>query len=159
MRGLPKRRRHEQKTDYNSRLSLLKSYKPRLVIRKTNRYMIAQIVNSKDAQDTVVLNVTSKDLLGNGWPEAQGGSLKSRVAAYLTGYLVAKSALKMGIKEAIVDMGMHRNVKKSRIFALVRGAIDGGLSLPASKEALPTDEDLKADEKNSSLMEKIRTKL
>jgi len=158
MRGLPKRRRHEQKTDYNARLSLLKSSKPRLVVRKTNRYMIVQIVKSQDAQDTVILNVTSKDLLGNGWPEAQSGSLKSRVAAYLTGYLAAKSALKIGVKEAILDMGMHRNVKNSRIFALVRGAIDGGLALPAGAESLPTDEDL-AKDKNSSLIDKIRSKL
>lgn len=158
MRGLPKRRRQEQKTDYNARLSLLKSPKARLVIRRTNRYMIAQIVKSQDAQDTVVVNVTSKDLLGNGWPEAQAGSLKGRVAAYLTGYLVAKAAVKAGVKEAITDMGMHRNVKKSRIFALVKGAIDGGLALPAGTEALPSEKDLAAD-KNAQLLNKIKDKL
>lgn len=159
MRGLPKRRRHEHRTDYGSRLSLLKSSKARLVIRKTNRYMLAQIVTSKLAQDTVVINVSSKDLLSHGWPEAQQGSLKGRAAGYLTGFLVAKTAIKAGIKEVIIDMGMNRNVKKSRIFSVVKGAIDGGLNIPAGEKSLPTTEEVTVEEKTASLVEKIKTKL
>jgi len=41
---LPRRRRIASKTDYKARLSLLKSEKPRLVVRKTNRYIIAPII-------------------------------------------------------------------------------------------------------------------
>lgn len=159
MRGLPKRRRQEKKTDYGARLSLLKSGKARLVIRKTNRYVVAQIVTSKQAQDTVLMTVSSKDLIAKGWPEAQAGSLKSKAASYLTGMLIAKSAVKAGVKEAILDMGMYRNVKKSRIFAALRGAVDGGLSIPHSKESLPSDEDLQASDKAAPLVEKLKAKL
>ncbi len=157
MRGLPKRRRLEHRTDYGSRLSLLKSGRARLVIRRTNRYVLAQIVTSSHAQDTPIINVSSKDLLGKGWPEAQQGSLKNRTAAYLTGFLIAKLALKAGIKDAILDMGMYRNVKKSRIYAAVKGAIDAGLAVPCGDESLPTEKDL--GEKASSLMEKVKPKL
>ena len=37
-----KRRRIEAKTDYAKRIKLLKSEKPRLVFRRTNKYIIAQ---------------------------------------------------------------------------------------------------------------------
>ncbi|HVY01431.1 MAG TPA: 50S ribosomal protein L18 [Candidatus Nanoarchaeia archaeon] len=158
MRGLPKRRRHENKTDYGARLLMLKSGKPRLVVRKTNRYVVAQIVTSKQAQDLVVLTVSSKDLIAKGWPEAQSGSLKSKAACYLTGMLAAKLAVKAGVKEAILDMGMLRNVKKSRIFATLKGAVDGGLIVPHSKDSLPADKEL-GSEKTLPLVEKLKSKL
>ena len=59
---LPRRRRLESKTDYKSRLALLKSEKPRLVVRKTNRYIIVQIVSSEIAQDKILVGKTSKKL-------------------------------------------------------------------------------------------------
>ena len=46
-----KRRRREGKTDYKARLAMLKSEKPRLVIRKSNRYLVVQIVGSEIAKD------------------------------------------------------------------------------------------------------------
>ncbi len=57
-----RRRRLETKTDYKARLALLKSEKPRLVIRKSNRYILAQIVLSEIAQDKILFRVSSKDL-------------------------------------------------------------------------------------------------
>lgn len=41
---VPFRRRREGKTNYHKRLKLLKSKKPRLVVRKTLNHHIAQIV-------------------------------------------------------------------------------------------------------------------
>ena len=58
-----RRRRQEGKTDYKARLALLISEKPRLIVRKTNRYVIAQIVRTEIAQDKVVVGTTSKVLL------------------------------------------------------------------------------------------------
>ena len=46
-----RRRRREAKTDYKSRLNLLKSGLPRLVIRKTNKFVTGQIIESEIAQD------------------------------------------------------------------------------------------------------------
>jgi len=85
-----RRRRKEGKTDYKSRLGLLKSGKARVVARKTNRYFIGQIVISDIAQDKVIIGANSKELLSKGWPEELKGSLKSLTACYLTGFLLGK---------------------------------------------------------------------
>jgi len=136
-----KRRRLEKKTDYKTRLELLKSGKTRLVVRKTNKYIVAQLVSSNVAQDNVEMGVTSIILLSKGWPKDKKGSLKNKAAAYLTGYLLAKGSK---TKEAILDIGMHRNIQKSRVYALVKGAIDGGLKIPHSSSSLPNIEEIKS---------------
>jgi len=146
-----KRRRKEAKTDYKARLALLKSEKPRLVIRKTNRYIIAQIVESEISQDKVIIRVSSKDLLQKGWPKEKEGSLKSLQAAYLTGFLLTKK-LDGKIKEAILDIGLQRNKHGSRIYALLKGAVDAGLNIPHNKEAFPTDERLNKNKKLKDLL-------
>jgi len=149
-----RRRRLEAKTDYRARLALLKSEKPRLVIRKTNKYIIMQIVQTEIAQDKVIYGTSSKILLAKGWPKEMAGSLKGLSAAYLTGYLLAKSAVKLGIKEAILDAGMHINVKNSRIYAALKGAVDGGLKIPHSEEVFPEMESIKND-KVAKIFDKI----
>ncbi|MEK6928055.1 MAG: 50S ribosomal protein L18 [Nanoarchaeota archaeon] len=153
-----KRRRHECKTDFRSRLELLKSGKPRLVIRKTNRYIIAQIVHSTSAQDSIMFGASSKDLLTKGWPQELAGSLKSIPAAYLTGFLIAKLA-KAKVKEAILDLGMQRSQPKTRLFAALKGAIDGGLLIPHSEEALPAYSEISKNPKTGKLIEQIKGKL
>jgi large subunit ribosomal protein L18 len=150
----PRRRRLEAKTDYKARLALLKAEKPRLVIRKSNRYIMVQIVTSDIAQDKVLAGLSSKILLTKGMPPEQAGSLKSLGAAYLTGYLLGKKALEAGIKEAIVDTGMHIHVKNSRIYAAVKGAADAGLKVPHSEKVLPPMESIKS-EKISKIFDKI----
>ena len=153
-----RRRRFENKTDYKARFGLLKSGLPRLVIRKSNRYIIVQLVASDTANDKVIATAISKDLLAKGWPEDKAGSLKSISAAYLTGMLLA-SKVKKTNKSAILDMGMQRNVKGSRIFAALKGAIDSGLQIPHSSESLPTEQDLKKNEKILQIFEKLRKEL
>ena len=130
-----KRRRREAKTDYNLRLALLKSNKPRLVIRKTNRYIIAQIIETDVAQDKVLFGITSRDVLKK-WPKEKSGSLKSKDAAYETGLLLGEKA-KGKVKEAILDIGMNRNIHKSRIYAALKGVIDSGIRIAHDSKALP----------------------
>ena len=89
-----KRRRREGKTDYLKRLKLLKSEKPRIVFRKTNKYIIGQYVKSEEARDKVIFNVVSKELFKYKWPKEFQGSLKSISASYLTGYLIGKEIKK-----------------------------------------------------------------
>ncbi|MCH7568261.1 MAG: 50S ribosomal protein L18 [Nanoarchaeota archaeon] len=149
-----RRRRKEGKTDYKARLGFLKSGKPRAIVRKTNRYIIGQIVISDIAQDKVIVSVNSKDLLSHGWPSELKGSLKNLSACYLTGFLLGKKS--KDIKEAIFDIGLHRNVKKSRLYAFLKGLIDSGIELPYNKEALPSDEEIKKNEKTADLIEKIK---
>ena len=56
-RKIDKRRRREHKTNYTKRLILLKGKVPRLVVRKTNKYIILQIIESSHAQDKVSYSV------------------------------------------------------------------------------------------------------
>jgi len=132
-----KRRRLECKTDYKLRLGLLKSSLSRIVIRKTNKQFIVQVVESSEAQDKVTLGITSRTLLDYGWNEKFSGSLKSIPAGYLTGYLVAK---KLGKGEFIIDLGMAINHKAGKLFAVIAGLTDGGLNVHANKEVFPTKE-------------------
>ena len=151
-----RRRRLQKKTDYKSRLSLLSSEKKRLVIRKTNRYVISQIVESHIAQDKVLFGLSSKDLLSHGWPEKLKGSLKSLPASYLTGYLLGKMAKERKISEVILDLGMHRNVHKSRIYAVVKGIVDAGIKVPHKAEILPEKEKIEGNETFSSIIKSIK---
>jgi large subunit ribosomal protein L18 len=134
-----KRRRLECKTDYVLRLGLLKAKFPRIVVRRTNKYFIAQIVESSAAQDKVILGVTSQELLEHGWDKKATGSLKSIPAGYLTGYLLAKKA-KSG--EYVIDLGMARTHKGGRLFSVIAGLKDGGLNVHANEEVFPTEERL-----------------
>ena len=145
-----KRRRKEAKTDYQARLEMLKSDKPRLIVRKSNRYILTQIVVSENAQDKIIARATSKELLDKGWPKEKSGSLKSLIAAYLTGYLIAKKL--KNVKEAILDAGLNRNIHGSRIYAVVAGAIDAGLHVPHDKSALPTSERMNSNKNTRNLL-------
>ena len=102
-----KKRRKENKTDYSKRISLLKSNFPRIVFRKTNRYVVAQYITSKEAQDRIEEGVTSKDLIEYGWPKDFEGSLKTLPASYLTGLLIGTRIHRKKMKKAIADSGLH----------------------------------------------------
>ena len=151
-----RKRRKENKTDYKARLGMLKSEKPRLVIRKTNKHIITQIVISEIAQDKVINEVNSKTLLSLGWPKTKQGSLKSLSAAYLTGLLLGS---RTDVKEAILDLGLQRNIHKSRLYAALKGAVESGLTIPHSKEALPTDEMVEGSDELKAIVESVKAKI
>jgi len=157
-----KRRRKERKTDYLNRLKLLKSEKPRLVFRKTNKYVISQYIESESAQDKIIFGITSKELIKNGWPEKLKGSLKSIPASYLTGYLTAKKILKSKLEEPIVDLGMQRVIEKTKIFAFIKGLIDGGIKIKCDKEKFPEEDRLlgkSTKEDISKIVMEVKSKL
>lgn len=137
-----KKRRIKRKTDYKARILLLKAGKPRIAVRKTNKYITIQYIESKEAKDKVIKAVTSKELLKHGWEEKNSGSLKSIPAGYLTGLLLAK---KIGHKEVILDAGLARNVKKSRIYAALKGLIDGGVKINCKEEVFPEEKRIKGE--------------
>ncbi len=136
-----KKRRKQNKTDYLGRLKLLKSGKPRVVFRKTNKYIITQYITSKQAQDKIVFGFTSKDLMKNGWTK-ESGSLKSIPASYLTGYLIGKQIIKKGLKMPIVDFGMVRVLHKTKTYAFLKGLIDSGVEIKCEK-GFPDEEKIK----------------
>ncbi len=160
MQGVSKtvrRRRQEGRTDYKARMHLLKSGKPRVVFRKSNRYLFGQIVVSEIAQDKVIVGASTKDLLSSGWPKNLSGSLKSLPAAYLMGYMLAKKSKE--IKEGILDIGLLRHVAKSRAYAFVKGLKDGGFEILCSDDVLPDDKMLSKKPETAKLINQLKEKL
>ena len=151
------RRRKECKTDYAARERALLGEMPRLAVRKTNRYLIAQVIESKNAQDKVLLTVNSKELFNYGFPAAY--SAKNMAAAYLTGFLCALKANKKRIEKAIFDIGLIKSTKGNRVYSLLKGAIDGGLKISHSKEILPGLERIKSAKTDiNKIKEEIKKK-
>jgi large subunit ribosomal protein L18 len=157
---LDKRRRQECKTNYKKRISLLKSKSFRLIVRKTNRYIILQIIKSKDAKDLVMFSTNSKELLKYGWPENMKNSLKSLTAAYMAGYLLGKRS---NIKEGVIlDSGIYPSTKGSRVYAAVKGISDSGIKINFDKKIIPTEDRIKGKnlkEDFSATFDKIIQKL
>jgi large subunit ribosomal protein L18 len=128
------KRRRIGKTDYDKRLRLLTSDKSRLVFRKTLNYVTAQIMEFDKKGDKVLAAVTSKNLKEYGWKF----SCDNLPAAYLTGLMIGKLAKKKKIAEAILDSGLYSSTKGSRIYAVVKGAVDSGLKVPIEEEVIPS---------------------
>jgi len=142
---LDKKRRKQSKTNYKKRLNLLKGNYPRLVVRKSNKYITIQIIKSKNAQDKVLYMVNSKELLKHGWPEDKSGSLKNLSASYLAGFLLGKKAKTLK-QELILDSGLIPSTKGSRVYAAVKGVSDAGLKINFSKGIAPSQEKIENKE-------------
>lgn len=133
---VPHRRRREGKTDYRKRLALVKSKKPRLVVRKSNKSITCQLVEYSHGGDRTLVQASAFELKKLGWSCPTGNI----PAAYLTGMLCAKRAVEKKHLEAILDLGLYRATKGNRLFACLKGAADGGLEIPHSEEALPPED-------------------
>src|SRR4030042_3127504 len=140
MRKTLKRRRMEGKTDYAQRIKLLKGETPRIAFRKTNRYIIAEYITSREAQDRIEIGITSKKLKEYGWPDEFDGSLKSIPASYLTGLLIGRGIIKKKLKTPIADFGMIRAVKTTKAYAFLKGVFDAGVKINCPKENFPEEE-------------------
>jgi len=106
---VPFRRRKEQKTDYDQRLKLLKSGKPRAVVRLSNNHTRVHIAEYKTDGDENQAQTLSSELEDYGW-EGHTGNLPS---AYLTGFLAGKKAK---VDEAILDLGLKKKKRRRKNF-------------------------------------------
>ncbi|MGD0422742.1 MAG: 50S ribosomal protein L18 [Candidatus Bathyarchaeia archaeon] len=136
--NVPFRRRREGRTDYRSRRRLVISGIPRLVIRPSNKNVTVQLIKAEPAGDDVMVSAQSSELKALGWKAACG----NMPAAYLTGLLIGTRAKAKGVGNAIVDIGLSARGPGSRIFAVAKGALDGGLAIPIDKKALPSEDRL-----------------
>ena len=132
---VPFRRKREKKTNYNKRLQLLLSQKPRLVVRFTNNKIIGQLIQFSEKGDVVIVSVDSSKLKTFGWDF----SLKNTAAAYLVGYLLGKKVLEKGKGEAILDTGFRTPLRKGKIYGFLKGLIDSGLNIPVGSEEIFPD--------------------
>jgi len=164
------RRRREGKTDYQARRKLVaqdknkyNSKKYRLVVRFTNKDIIAQIVYSEIVGDKVMAAAYAHELPRYGLKLG----LTNYAAAYCVGLLLARRHLtNLGMADlysgkaevdgedynvftdqerddearnpfkAILDVGLARTSTGARVFAAMKGACDGGLDVPHSTQRL-----------------------
>jgi large subunit ribosomal protein L18 len=136
-----KRRKREGKTDYKMRIKLLMSKKPRLIIRKSLKNILLQIVEFNPTGDKVLVAVDSQTLKKSGWK----GNTNNLPASYLCGYLLGTKAKEKKIAECILDLGMQSSLKKSSLFAAFKGAIDAGLKVPHSENVFPDEKRIKGE--------------
>ena len=136
---VPFRRRREGKTDYYQRTRLIVADVPRMVVRKTNRHIIVQLVTAELDGDRTLVAANSAELEKYGYK----GSTSSTPAAYLTGMLFAVKAKKAQQESAILDIGLNRATPGARVFAALKGAVEAGLAIPHGEEILPSDERVK----------------
>jgi large subunit ribosomal protein L18 len=147
------RRRRVGKTDYRLRLGVLKSGKPRLVIRKSSNNITCQIITYDSKGDKVAASSDSRSLNGYGW----SGHCGNIPAAYLTGIICGVKARKANVKEAVPDLGLYTSVKGSRIYAALKGVSDAGVQIPYSEDILPGKDRIEG--KHSPNNEKIAKEL
>lgn len=161
------RRRREGKTDYYARRKMVaqaknkyNSPKYRLVVRKTNKKVICQVVYSTIQGDRVLTQATSTELEKFGVP----AGYTNYAACYATGLLIARRTLDLvgmadaitGVEECdaeefhiedeenerrpfkvLLDVGMTRTITGSRCFSVLKGAADGGLHVPHNVKKFP----------------------
>lgn len=123
-----KRRRRSAVTNYKKRIALLKGGMSRIVVRKSNRSIIMQVVKYGESGDKVVKSANSKELKGIGWEPRC-----NIPTAYLTGMLLAKK-LDSKTEDFALDTGLYRPVKGSVIFAAAKGFQDAGANLHGNIE-------------------------
>ena len=155
------RRRRQGLTDYRRRLALLKSHQPRVVVRCSNAQTTIQFVNFAQPGDKVITGAISKQLRRHGWE----AGLSNLPAAYLTGLLAGKEALKAGVEGGVLDLGLAMaHVPGSKVYAALKGLVDAGLEIPHSPKILPPPERLEGQHMTESdsiktQVDKVKTAL
>ena len=145
------RRKRAGRTDYRKRLVMLKSAMPRLVVRASNKSVQAQIVSYDPDGDKVLVTARATDLRKLGWKGATGNT----PAAYLTGLLLASKFKGKMDGDAILDIGLHTHHKGGRIYAVAKGALDGGLAVRVSEDVLPAQERVDGAHINDGLAQQV----
>jgi large subunit ribosomal protein L18 len=112
-----------------------------MVVRKTNRHIIIQLVTAELDGDRTLVSANSAELETYGYK----GSTSNTPAAYLTGMLFAVKAKKADYSRAILDIGLNRATPGARVFAALKGAVEAGLDVPHGEKILPSDERAKGN--------------
>jgi large subunit ribosomal protein L5e len=161
------KRRREGKTDYYARKRLVvqdktkyNSPKYRLVVRFTNKDVIAQIIYATLNSDIVLAAAYAHELPRFG---LKVKNCKDYAASYATGLLLARRVLtKLGLATqylgqekpdgalyiveetgerrpllVLLDVGLNCTSTGARVFGTMKGAADGGLEVPHNTRRFP----------------------
>jgi len=161
------KRRREGKTDYYARRRLVvqaknkyNTPKHRMIVRITNRDVIAQIAYARIEGDVIVAAAYAHELPHFGLKVG----LTNYASCYCTGLLLARRILKKfrldkiyegqtevdgemysvedvengpGAFRAHLDTGLAHTTTGARIFGVMKGAVDGGIEIPHSEKRFP----------------------
>lgn len=127
------RRRREGTTNYPQRLALLKRGGARLVVRKTNRGVIAQFVTFDLKGDRTLSSCTTLQLHELGFP-----GKRNTPSAYLVGLKAGMLVKSKGVTDFTLDIGRSSATKGSLVFAALQGALDAGLTAPHGEQIMPS---------------------
>jgi len=161
------RRRREGRTDYFARKRLVvqdknkyNTPKYRLIVRSSNTDISCQIAYARLEGDIVICAAYSHELPRYGVKVG----LTNYAAAYCTGLLLARRILQKfsldsvykgndnidgtmycvededgapGAFRACLDVGLARTSTGAKVFAALKGAVDGGLDIPHSERRFP----------------------
>ncbi|MEI6362173.1 MAG: 50S ribosomal protein L18 [Actinomycetes bacterium] len=94
------------------------SLRPRLVVTRSARHMLAQVVD--DSQGVTIASASTMEA------DLRGASADKTAKARKVGELVAERAKKAGIEAVVFDRG--GNKYHGRVAALAEGAREGGLA-------------------------------
>lgn len=138
---LPLKRRGEGKTNYKRRLKLLKSKKPRVVVRKSNNYICLQLVDFdlESFKEITKCSYSSKKLKDFGW----NCSKNNIPACYLAGLVFGLECKKNKLDEGVLDLGTQVVTKGNKIFSALKGCIDAGININYSEKHLPSEDRMK----------------
>jgi len=161
------RRRREGRTDYFARKRLViqdknkyNTPKYRMIVRTSNTDVCCQIAYARLEGDIVISAAYSHELPRYGVKVG----LTNYAAAYCTGLLLARRVLQKfkldtvyegntnvdgtmfyvedqddgpGAFRACLDVGLARTSTGAKVFAALKGAVDGGLDIPHSEKRFP----------------------
>jgi large subunit ribosomal protein L5e len=183
------RRRREGKTDYRARRGMCVQDKTkygapkyRLVVRFTNKDIVAQVVHAEVCGDKVLMAAYAHELPLFGLSHG----LTNYAAAYATGLLLARRTLtKLSIADkfagntkvtgeyaevpdkadhdgesrfpfrAILDVGLARTTTGAKIFGVMKGVVDGGIAVPHKPNRFPGFNKAKSEFNAKALRERI----
>jgi large subunit ribosomal protein L18 len=151
---VPFRRRRDGQTDYRVRLKLLKSDRPRAVVRLSHRRVLVAVTAFDPAGDRVVAAAESPELLKIGYPERGQAATP---AAYLTGYLAGLRAKKAGATEAVLDAGLRHPTDGGRLLGALKGLLDAGLEIPHGENEFPKSDRLNGKHLKNPLAQPLET--
>ena len=131
------RRRRNGKTNFYYRKRLIFSNELRIVVRPSLKHLTIQIAKAELIGDKILNSTHSSELVKNfNW---QGGT-GNLPAAYLTGYLAGKKALKNNLETGVLDIGVSKAVYGNRVFAALKGLVDAGMEIPHDEKIYPPEE-------------------
>jgi large subunit ribosomal protein L18 len=121
---------------------MILSKDPRLVVRCSLKHTSAQIINAHSIGDRTLVSASSKEISNKyGWK----GYCRNLPMSYLVGFLVGHKALSLGIDKTILDIGLKKASKGSRVFATLKGAIDAGLKMQYNVEIMPSESRIRGE--------------